>query len=174
MIFSGEWEHLCGEISLFGDKWSPLRALSACGQILQKNPGRGQTLPPSWQCLYFASFRTGTPSLNWFQSLGKLISEFLKTECEELRHAITHTMSLLDVRIIRYSLYSISITRLCGQLITPIFIHWEISWQHITNWNFRNKVGLPIMSRENIIIGQLESILRLTCVWWFFFKLKHS
>ena len=126
--------------------------------------------PPSWQCLYFASFRTGTPSLNWFQSLGKLISEFLKTECEELRHAITHTMSLLDVRIIRYSLYSISITRLCGQLITPIFIHWEISWQHITNWNFRNKVGLPIMSRENIIIGQLESILRLTCVWWFFFQ----
>ena len=41
----GNKEHFCGEISLFGDKWSPLWALSACGQILQKIPGRGQTPP---------------------------------------------------------------------------------------------------------------------------------
>ena len=29
--FLGNKEHFCGEISLFGDEWSPLRALSACG-----------------------------------------------------------------------------------------------------------------------------------------------
>ena len=36
-----------------------MRALSVCGQIFQKNPGRVQSLnfrpPPSRQCLYFAS-----------------------------------------------------------------------------------------------------------------------
>ena len=37
------WMIYSGEISLFGDKWSPLRAFSACGQILKKNPGKGQT-----------------------------------------------------------------------------------------------------------------------------------
>ena len=36
---------------------------SACGQILQRNPGRGQTPPLSWQCLYFGSFWSGNPSL---------------------------------------------------------------------------------------------------------------
>ena len=34
-----------GKLSLLGDESSPLRALSACGQILHKNPGKGQTLP---------------------------------------------------------------------------------------------------------------------------------
>ena len=44
--FLGNKEHFCREISLFGDKWPHLRALSACGQILQKNPGMGQISPP--------------------------------------------------------------------------------------------------------------------------------
>ena len=38
-------------------------ASSACGQILQKNPGMGQTPPPSRQCLYFGNFEPGNPSL---------------------------------------------------------------------------------------------------------------
>ena len=45
------------------DEWSPLRALSACGQIPHKNPGKGQPPPPFRQCLYFGSIWTGNPSL---------------------------------------------------------------------------------------------------------------
>ena len=51
------------KLSLVGDEWSPLRALSACGQILHKNPGKGQTPPPFRQCLHFGSIWTGNPSL---------------------------------------------------------------------------------------------------------------
>ena len=47
----GEKEHFWGKLSLLGDEWSPLRALSACGQILQKNPGKGQTPPTPIQAM---------------------------------------------------------------------------------------------------------------------------
>ena len=61
--FLGNKEHFCGEIITF-DNWSPLRALSACGQILQKHPGNGQTSPPpSRQCLDFGNKWFGSPSL---------------------------------------------------------------------------------------------------------------
>ena len=36
---------LWGKLSILGDVWSPLRTLSACEQVLQNNPGRGQTPP---------------------------------------------------------------------------------------------------------------------------------
>ena len=39
-----------------------MRALSACGQILQKNPGKGQT-PPSRHCQDFGNLWFGIPSL---------------------------------------------------------------------------------------------------------------
>ena len=44
--FWGKKGHFYGEIFTFWYEWSPLRALSACGQILHKNPGKGQTPPP--------------------------------------------------------------------------------------------------------------------------------
>ena len=41
--FWGKRDTFVWKFSLLGDEWSPLRAFSACGQILKKNPGKGQT-----------------------------------------------------------------------------------------------------------------------------------
>ena len=56
-MVSGEKRDIfVGKLSLLGDEWSPLRALSACGQILHKNPGKGQTPPHSGNaCILGAS-----------------------------------------------------------------------------------------------------------------------
>ena len=60
MWFLGEKRNtFVGKLSLLGDEWSPLRTLSACGQILQKNPGRVRPR----QCLYFGNIWNCTPSL---------------------------------------------------------------------------------------------------------------
>ena len=45
-LFWGKRNTFVGKLSVLGDEWSPLRALSACGQILHKNPVKGQTPPP--------------------------------------------------------------------------------------------------------------------------------
>ena len=64
-LFWGKRNTFVEKLSLLGDEWSPLRALSACGQILHKNPGKGQTpLPPFRQCLNFGNIWTGHPSLS--------------------------------------------------------------------------------------------------------------
>ena len=63
-MVSGEKRDIfVGKLSLLGDEWSPLRALSTCGQILHKNPGKGQTPPPFRQCLHFGSIWSWHPSL---------------------------------------------------------------------------------------------------------------
>ena len=68
-MVSGEKRDIfVGKLSLLGDEWSPLRALSACGPILHKNPGKGQTPPPFQQCLDFGSFCSGIPSLSPLQT----------------------------------------------------------------------------------------------------------
>ena len=53
------------KLSLLGDEWSPLRALSACGQILHKNPGKGQTPPHSGNAWILGVSVPGTPPLRW-------------------------------------------------------------------------------------------------------------
>ena len=35
-----------------------------CGQILQKNPDKGQSLPPFWHCQYFGNIWSPNPSLS--------------------------------------------------------------------------------------------------------------
>ena len=52
-----------GKLSLLVDEWSPLRALSACGQILKKKSRQGSDPPSFRQCLYFGSFCSWHPSL---------------------------------------------------------------------------------------------------------------
>ena len=49
--------------------WSPLRALSACGQILHKNPGKGQTPPHSGNAWILGVSGPYTPPLVWRKSL---------------------------------------------------------------------------------------------------------
>ena len=57
-LFWGTRNTFEGISSLFGEKWSPLRALSASGQIQAEDRP-----PPSRQCLYFGNKWSCNPSL---------------------------------------------------------------------------------------------------------------
>ena len=54
MVSGEKRDTFVGKLSLLGDEWSPLRALSACGQILQKiqagvRPPPIQAMPVFWE-----------------------------------------------------------------------------------------------------------------------------
>ena len=63
-LFWGKRNTFLGKLSLFGDEWSPLRALSVWGQILHKNPGKGQT-PPIKAMPGFWEGMVGHPIPKW-------------------------------------------------------------------------------------------------------------
>ena len=75
MVSGEKRDTFVGKLSLLGDEWSPLRALSACGQILHKNPGKGQTPPHSGNAWILGVSIPDTPPLL------KYIAQWIRFQC---------------------------------------------------------------------------------------------
>ena len=106
---------------------SPLRVLRACGQILQKNPGKGQT--PPHPCLYFGSFWNGTPSLRLLMRSSFTLRSCLLVHLKEqsvhacLYSSIWIRMGILKV-LVEQIIYVALLYFVKGVVVFSVVIDW--------------------------------------------------